>query len=159
MRLKVLMLASLLLAAAPAAAQNRPMVDARNPAQIVEIARGFGSAELEKNADGDPRITGRINGTRYIINFMGCRENRNCTHIIFRAGWNDAKATFDEVNKYNSTKAFGVVYLDRDGDVNVDMPVNLAHGGVARRNMDDTFDWWRLVLRDVIEAFVNKRRT
>lgn len=143
---------------APALAQNQQLVDARDPERIVELARGYGSAELEKDREGNPRITGRLNGVRYQIAFLGCRETRNCTHIIFRAGWNDVKASFEEVNRYNSTKAFGVVYIDRDGDVNVDMPVNLAHGGVARRNLDDTFDWWRVVLRDVVQAFVEKKR-
>jgi hypothetical protein len=68
------------------------------------------------------------------------------------------KASLDEVNKFNSEKVFGVVYIDKDGDVNVDMPVNLAHG-VSRKNLDDSFDWWRLVLRDVVAAFVDKKRT
>jgi hypothetical protein len=141
-----------------ASAQAQGTIDARNPARIVEIARGFGSAELEKETGGDPRITGRINGVRYIVRFMGCKEARNCTHIIFRAGWNNVKATFEEVNRFNSEKVFGVVYIDKDGDVNVDMSVNLA-GGVTRKNLDDSFDWWRLVLRDVVEAFVDRKRS
>jgi hypothetical protein len=139
-------------------AQAQSLIDGRNPARIAEIARGFGSAEVEKDNNGDPSISGRMNGVRYVIRFGGCREGRNCTHMIFRAGWNNAKATLEEVNRYNAAKFFGVVYIDKDGDVNVDMPVNLA-GGVSRKNLDDSFDWWRLVLRDVVAAFIDKTRT
>jgi hypothetical protein len=137
-------------------AQAQSLIDGRNPARIVEIARGFGSAEVEKDTSGDPSITGRMNGVRYVIRFGGCKEGRNCTHMIFRAGWNNAKAKLEDVNAYNAGKFFGVVYIDKDGDVNVDMPVNLA-GGVSRKNLDDTFDWWRLVLRDVVAAFIDKK--
>lgn len=158
MRLAAFIIASVSFAATPALAQSQT-IDARNPQQIAEIARGFGSAELDKDNNGDPRITARMNGVRYQVRFLGCKENKNCTHIIFRAGWNDVKATLEEVNKHNASKVFGVVYIDSDGDVNVDMPVNLANGGVTRRNLDDSFDWWRLVLRDVVNTFVDKKRT
>ncbi len=156
MRLAAAALALTLVAGGAQAQQQ--LIDGRNPGRIVEIARGFGSAELEKTDAGDPTISGRINGVRYVVRFAGCKGGKDCTHMIFRAGWNNAKASLEEINSYNAGKFFGVVYLDKDGDVNVDMPVNLA-GGVSRKNMDDNFDWWRLVLRDVVAAFIDKKRT
>ena len=42
----------------------------------------------------------------------------------------------------------GTVVFFKHGDLAVDMDVNLF-GGVTRRNLDDTFDWWRVVLDEV----------
>ncbi|MDX5403519.1 MAG: YbjN domain-containing protein [Rhodobacterales bacterium] len=52
------------------------------------------------------------------------------------------------VSDWNDQNRFGTMYLDSDGDLAVDMDVNLF-GGVTRRNLDDTFDWWRVVLDEV----------
>ena len=52
-------------AAGPAFADS--LIDATKPERLHEIARGFGSAELDKDSQGDPRITGRIEGTKYGI--------------------------------------------------------------------------------------------
>ncbi len=155
---RLMILAALLGMLSPALAQTQQrLVDARNPQAILEIARGYGSAELDRDGGGDPRIMGRMEGQRYMVAFFGCKDGRNCTHIVLRAAWANTRAPLEAINAYNARKAFGVVFLDKDGDVAVDMAVNLANGGVTRRNLDDTFDWWRIVLRDVVAEFVERK--
>lgn len=67
-------LAPLLLAAALAApASAQTVVDASDPAIIMEFARGYGSALMEQDDEGAPMIVGRIDGTRYVILFSGAK--------------------------------------------------------------------------------------
>lgn len=118
---------------------------------ILEIAQGLGSAELATDSAGDPKISGVIDGTRYGIVFYGCENGANCTHIQLFAGWSDAGLTLNDVNRWNRESKFGDAYLDDDGDPWIEMAVNLAHG-VTRRNLEDTFDWWRVILDSFKDA-------
>jgi hypothetical protein len=140
----------LALVAAPGAAED--LVTAGDPGKILEIARGFGSAELETGAEGAPMIRGRMNGKRYSIFFNDCTDGADCGTIQF---WTYMAAPPDAlaaVNDWNRDYRFAEAYLDRDGDVSIEMDVNLW-GGVSPRNLDDTFDWWRLVLEQARRSF------
>lgn len=137
--------AAALFATAPVMAND--LIDATDPARILNIARGFGSADLEKDSQGDPKITGRIEGTRYTIFFYGCTNNRDCDDIQFYAAWNgNNKFTQAQMNEWNRTKRYGKAYLDRDNDPVLEMVVNIDYG-VSRRNLEDSFNWWKVALR------------
>jgi hypothetical protein len=128
-------------------------VEADNPEKILQIARGFGSAELEKDTSGDPMIRGRLGGVRYNVYFYGCEKGKECDSIQF---WTfiDAPETdlLVAVNDWNRDHRFGKAYIDADGDVAIELDVNLW-GGVTPKNLDDTFDWWRVVLEKSRQAF------
>ena len=47
------------------------------------------------------------------------------------------------------------VFLDDDNDVVVEFDMNLD-GGVSQKNLDDTFDWWKLTLKNVARDFPGK---
>lgn len=128
------------------AAVAETVISAESPDQILDIAKGYGSAALEKDAEGDPYISGRIDGTKYGILFYGCTDGKACKDIQFVAVW-DAKVSMDKVNKWNSDSKFGTASIDEDGDTELHMAVNLAHG-VSRNNLDDTFDWWKVVMKE-----------
>lgn len=147
--------ASLLLAFATATplAQAQTMVDARSPATIAEIAKGFGSAELDTTDAGEPKITGRLNGRRYSVFFYGCKQGQNCGSIQLHWGIDQKNVPLSKVNEWNRTKRFGKAYIDNDGDLNLELDVNLRHG-VTRQNLDDTFDFWRLALTSFYSEFV-----
>jgi Putative bacterial sensory transduction regulator len=145
-----LALAVVLLAAPPATAQD--LVAADNPAKILEIARGFGSAELEADSEGAPLIRARISGTRYSVFFFGCEDGKDCTSIQFWTYATAPKDALKAVNDWNRDRRFGKAYIDADGDVAIEMDVNLW-GGVTPKNLDDTFDWWRIVLERAGEVF------
>lgn len=133
-------------------AEAQDLVQADNPAKILEIARGFGSAELESEADGTPIIRGRLEGARYSIFFFGCENGKDCGSIQF---WTYAAApenALEVINAWNRDFRFGKAYLDKTGDVTIEMDVNLW-GGVSVKNLDDTFDWWRSVIRRMNDDF------
>jgi len=130
-----------------ATAEAKDLIDAEDPQAILEIAKGFGSARLKKDSQGDPMISGRIDGTRYGIYFYGCDNNhRHCDDIKFGAAWSGKKVTLKQVNNWNRTKRYGTAYLDNDGDPNLDMPVNLDYG-VTVENLEDDFSFWEKVLK------------
>jgi len=138
--------ALLLLLLGASAAQATPLVDASDPAEILAIARGFGSAELGVDDAGDPNITGRIDGTRYGIYFYDCKNGRNCAALQFSAGWSGTSAGLQEVNAWNREYRFAKAYIDHEGDPLLEMDINTAHG-ISRANLESSFEWWQLGLK------------
>ncbi len=103
---------SILLGAAlltpPAIAQTTGLIDATKPERILEFAKSFGTAELEHEKSGDPRITGRMEGKRYTISFYGCKQNVNCTDIQFWAYWPASQSPgLPAINTWHEKKKFG----------------------------------------------------
>ena len=136
------------------AALSSNLVTAGDPQAILNIAKGYGSAELSTDNVGDPQIIGRIDGTRYAVTFYGCDGGENCRHIRIHAHWAE-KMSFAQANEWNAEKLFGKAYVDSDGDAALEMVVNL-YGGVSRQNLDDTFDWWKVALNQFVE-FIETR--
>lgn len=134
-------------AALAPAAHASDLIDATDPTEILNIARGFGSANLDRDSDGDPRITGRIDGYRYSVFFYGCASGERCTNIAFNAGWITKDVDLDRINEWNRDRRYGRAYLDRDGDPVVEMDVNIEFG-VSRMNFDDTFALWSSILKE-----------
>lgn len=124
------------------------LVDATDPATIMEIARGYGSALMEADDAGDPMIVGRIDGMRYVVLFYGCRARTACTAIQLLAAWeNPGDLTLEDINAWNQNKWIGRAYMDEANDPILDFVINLD-GGVSVRNLDDSFDWWKLALNE-----------
>jgi hypothetical protein len=145
------LIGALLLLALPASglAQSAgDLVDGSDPDTILEIAKGYGSAVLDVDGVGDPKISGRMAGQAYSVFFYGCTEGKNCSSIQFTTYFAGQRPDAVTVSQWNDENRFGTLYLDKDGDLAVDMDVNLF-GGVTRKNLDDTFDWWRVVLDEV----------
>ena len=146
-----LALTAAVMAAGPAA-RAEETIDATDPERILAIAHSFGEAALSTDNLGDPLIEGRIGEKVYRLLFYGCSEGRNCKTLLFSAGWEGDDLTDEMMADWNREKRFGKAYLDEDGLATVEMSVNL-HGGVTRANLDDTIDWWRLVLDEFADYF------
>lgn len=140
------MLVSLTLLTFASSAQAATIIDASSPSAIAEAARGFGSASIETDNTGDPKITGRIDGNRYGIFFYGCSSGKNCKSVQFYAGWAGQKVSLAAINEWNKSKRYGRAYLDKDNDPMLEMDVNL-HGGVTRDNLDNTIDNWATLVK------------
>lgn len=127
------------------AAQAQTLVDGSQPEEILNVARGYGSATMETQSNGDPKITGKIEGVTYQVYFMNCTDNKNCEDLNFYAGFLDNKQTLEAINAWNRDKRFGKAYLDSDLDAVIEFDVNLEHG-VSQKNLDAAFALWSLVL-------------
>ena len=137
--------AAIVFVASPALAQD--LVDGSQVDDIVAIARTHGSASLESQADGSPRIAGRINGVPYHVLFMNCTAARACEDLNFYAAFADLKPTLDAINAWNRERRFGTAYLDADLDAAIEYDLNLEHG-VTRDNLDAAFGIWSVVLEE-----------
>lgn len=122
-------------------AASAEVIEAKNPNEILNVAKGFGSGTLTKDSEGDPKISGRIDGIAYAILFYGCKNHTKCQEIQFRAGWSGKAQSLEKINEWNRTKRFGKAYLDSDNDPNIEMSVNMT-SGVTRANLEDTFSTW-----------------
>jgi hypothetical protein len=143
--LKQLMLGAAFVAATAVSAQAQTIIDGSQVDEILNLARGYGSATMEKQSNGDPRITGKVDGVTYQVYLMNCTNNTNCEDLNFYAGFLDNKQTLDVINAWNRDKRFGKAYLDSDLDAVIEYDVNLEKG-VTRENLDAAFNLWTLIL-------------
>ncbi len=135
------------LAAGPALAQE--LVDGGKVEDILELARNRGTATLESQSDGSPRISGKIKGIQYYVFFMNCTEGADCEDLNFYAGFSNIKPTLDAINAWNRDKRFGNAYLDADLDAAIEYDLNLEYG-VSRENLDAGFGVWSVILEEYI---------
>jgi hypothetical protein len=130
-------------------------IDATDPDEILNIAKGFGSAELEKSKSGDPHIRGRISGTIYGVVFYGCRNHERCRSIQLYSSWEMSdKPGLERINEWNKKKRFGKAYLDEVDDPFLEMDVEMEFG-MTRRNLEECFRNWELVLKEFKEEVVD----
>lgn len=131
------------LASTPALAQG---LLTAHPETVLDLVRNHGTGELERDATGDPMIVAQTGGIRYVVYFYDCDASSLCKSIQFRAAWNaPGEYSMRDMNEWNRDRRFAKAYLDDDSDPTLEMDVNLDFG-VTRDNLDDTIDWWRVVL-------------
>lgn len=143
--LKSIVLGGVMLLGTVFSAQAQATLDGSNVDDILNIARGYGSANLETQSNGDPKISGKVEGVTYQVFFMNCTNNTNCEDLNFYAGFLDNKPTLDVINAWNRDKRFGKAYLDSDLDAVIEFDLNLVHG-VTKENLDAAFSLWTLIL-------------
>lgn len=134
----------------PATAQD--IVDSLNERAFVNVLQDFGyKAELEYLDDGEPVIRSATSGTDFSVYFYDCDRGTNCKSIQFFVAYDmPSGMTTEQVNNWNKNWRFGKVYLDEENDPFMEMDVNLAFG-VTSKNLEDTVDWWEVVVKDFEE--------
>jgi len=148
------MAAAAVLAATPvlAAAEDRTAIVSRVTAGMVsETMKDHGyTAYVDKDGEGDPMVIGTVDGTRFGVIFFDCEKtgampDRACTDVEFTALYTlKKKLPLKTLNAWNAGNAFGKAYLRDDGDVALEMPINLADG-VSISYLDSTLEWWDAV--------------
>lgn len=119
-----------------------------DPELVLELAKGFGSASLDKDESGDPMISGRAQGMKYVILFYGCTDAEKCRSIQLSTGYTDAY-TADKANEWN-TKFRWIKAYDKDGS-NFKMDIDFK-GGITRDNVEAQLATWDSFIGDIKEA-------
>ena len=128
--------------AAPAAAQTM----GNYPQDIVGVAQGFGAARLEPSNNGQPMMTGTMEGNNYGILMYGC-DDGPCDSLQFFATFTTRNNGLNTLNEWNEDQRFGAAYVTNDGRVILHWSVNVDYG-ITRQNFADSLDIWRLTLAE-----------
>lgn len=151
MTFRAILVAAVLVLAGSAGVSAQETVDGTSVDEIANVARGYGSVTMDKATNGDPMISGKIEGVSYYLFFRNCSDaNVDCEDLNFYAGFLDNKQTMEAINAWNRDKRFGKAYLDSDLDAVIEFDVNLEYG-VAKQNLDSTFSVWSLILKQFAE--------
>jgi len=145
--LKTLSVAAFL-AAPVTAASAQDILTVADPEVVLSVAKGFGSAEMDKDNGGDPMVAGRIQGLKYVIYFYGCKEAKDCRSIQFSSGYTDPW-TVDKANEWN--KKFRWVKAYENEGSNFKMDVDFK-GGVTRQYLEEQFITWDSFIQDVKDS-------
>jgi hypothetical protein len=141
--------ASLCLALAlPAQAQT--LITGNDTTEILNAARGYGSATLSTQSNGDPLINGKIDGITYQVYFRNCTDNENCEDLNFYLGFLDLDVSLEDINEWNFNRRFSRAYLDQDDDACVEMDLDLVEG-VTAEYLDAQFSLWNMVVEQFSE--------
>jgi len=134
------------LLALPASAET---LDATNPRKLVEVIQDLGyRARLETDGVGDPMIISSAAGAEFRIYFYGCSRGKDCTTLLFKAGFDLIMGTtLETVDAWNEGALLGRAYLDDEDDPWIELGVNMK-GGVSRSNFEVTFGRWESILSD-----------
>lgn len=99
-------------------------------------------------------FTGRMEGMRYALLFYACDSDAGCNNGTFTAYFdgNDFDTSLLRLNSYNDEHRFGKASVDGDGDLEISYSFTFK-GGMSREALDDTIDWWRVVLKMSREYF------
>ena len=126
-----------------AGAAQAQMVSANDPQTIISALQAGGyKASLDKDSTGDPRVQSAASGSKFVITFYGCTNNRGCKSVTFYAGWTGTKATMSQMNDWNKGKRWSRAYIDKDGDPVMEFDVDLSNGGISQSLFLNTVGLW-----------------
>jgi len=126
-------------------AEDAELFKAPDPAVVLDLAKGFGSAKMDKDDGGDPMISGRLQGVKYVIYFYGCENHEKCKSLQFSSGYTDP-FTADQANEWNRKYRWVKAYAG-DGS-NFKMDVSFA-GGITRDHLEEQFSNWDSMMSDI----------
>lgn len=145
----VLGLSAAAFAVTPTIAQT--LIDGTDFDAVVNSARGYGAATLEK-LDDDIYIDARIDGVPYYLGFRNCDGELSCDDFVLQAYYIGPEIDYIKVNTWNYDKRWVKMYIDDDGDAILEMDVNLT-GGISTTTLDEAFYYWSLALAEFADLF------
>lgn len=131
---------------ASSAMASNDIVTASDHEAVLEIAKGFGSADLSTTGKGTPVLKGRMDGTKYAVWFAGCSDGKSCSTLQFLGVWKIKDFPFEKVNTWNAQKMYTRAYIDKDGDLILEMDVFMRYG-MTKKNLEEMFDLWQTSLK------------
>ena len=140
---------------ASSAMASNDIVTASDHGAVLEIAKGFGSADLSTTGKGTPVLKGRMDGTKYAIWFSGCTEGNSCSALQFLGVWKIKNFSSEKINTWNTQKMYSKAYIDKDGDLILEMDVFMRYG-MTKKNLEEVFDLWQTSLKHFSQQLSQK---
>ena len=118
MRSKIL--ATLFLIVCLASTGFAALLEKTSQPELLEILKNEGYAA---SVDEDGKLIWKIEGYRAVLHV-----GENGTNILFRVSIQNSDATLKIVNKWNMDMSYSRSYLDDDGDVNLELDIDMDGG-------------------------------
>lgn len=152
------MIEALIWATAALAVPEGPVLDLRQPGNVVTALQAAGyRAELKINKAGEPYILSGVNGGSFTVEFYGCEGLKDCGSFQFTSWYKkDSLYTAALTNEWNATKRFLKVGVDSDGDLRQFLDAT-AVGGMTQAQFADLIDWYSQMDSDLAKFLDEKR--
>jgi hypothetical protein len=137
--------------AGPLAASAQDLITFADPEVVLNVAKGYGAANLDKDSDGNPMVSGRLEGVKYSIYFYSCQDGKNCRSMQFSTGYSDP-FTAAKANEWNYKFRWIKAYESNGSNFRMDVDFK---GGISRENLDAQFETWDSLITE-IRDFVTK---
>ncbi|MCS6761261.1 MAG: YbjN domain-containing protein [Candidatus Devosia symbiotica] len=135
MKLKSILVSGVLTLAATVLAQAQTLLNGADTDDILNATRGYGSAKLTIQSNGDPQITSKIEDVIYQIYFRNCTNNTDCDDLNFYLSFLDLKLMLEVINDWKYNKRFSRAHLDQNDDACIEMDIDLEEGATAESLM------------------------
>jgi hypothetical protein len=135
--------------AGPPGAVAQDVITFADPDVVLNVAKGYGAANLDKDSDGNPMVSGRLEGVKYSIFFYSCNEGANCRSMQFSTGYTDP-FTAAKANEWNYKFRWIKAYESNGSNFRMDVDFK---GGITRENLDAQFETWNSLISE-IKTFV-----
>jgi len=126
-------------------------VKASEPESIMNYFQELGApVKLTEDKVGDPMIELQYYGTKMVIFFYGCSDNKNCNALQFYAGYTaDSEISPEALNTWNADNRYGRAYRSENGSKRLEYDIYTGNDGVSLDDFDEVFDIWT----HVVESF------
>lgn len=132
----------------PAKSDMPEIIAADDLAAMLDLARGYGEAELTMIENGDPVIVGEISGVAYQLFFLNCADDHTgCAIMNFYAIWDVQDVAISAINEFNRMQPFNKAYLTPGNLPVVEMNLSTV-GGLTRGQLDAAFERWTITLAE-----------
>lgn len=122
--------------------------------EFQKILKALGqTTTLKSDKEGDPELSGTVEGVKYAILFYGCNEApvRRCLSYQYYAGFNGmSRLSMAQINEWNAQKRFGAASFRNGNVAEIRMTVNIE-GGVTADNFRGWLGWWIVAMKQFKE--------
>ena len=134
---------------APSASAGVPgLVAASRPEGLAEVIRDLGyRADMDRSNIGNPMIISSAEGLNFVLFFYYCRESVDCGAVQYSVTFTMRNPpSLETINEWNLNRIVGQARKTDEG-AGLTYFVNLE-GGVSSENFAESFEDWRVALRD-----------
>lgn len=104
-----------------------------------------------RNAKGPTIVATAQTGLKFLVMFYGCEGGDGCRVLVLRALFHPSiEASPEAIDLFNQTFVFGKAFIDDDGAVNCELPINLT-AGVTEGNALHHFILFQEVVRSMMQ--------
>lgn len=148
MRVLTMIAAATMLAAAPLTPAQAQKISKNEIADILS-EQGYAVRDFSASMVA-------VNVGNYVVLVGVDGADGDISYLTFLGGISGNQLGYEFLNKFNNEVKFGRAYVDRDGDVAIQMDRN-SSGGVSAENIESDFDVFLLLISKFLSDLESQR--